>query len=345
MKYSVASIDLDRNKKDIILLWKNNFPHLPQERYDWIYQKNPEGKAFSWIAFESESGSSVGAVSLFPRKMKVMGRRVSVGIAGDFAVNQEHRGLNAALKLQRALVTSRSQNGFEFIYGISNKKTEPVQLRVGYIKLGKIERWAKLLKSRNYLKPSSLHWLLSRPLDYVMRKLSRETRYQRSESYSVQSIDFFDPRFDLFWEKASKQFKIIGERSREYLNWRYVKSPHQNYQVFSLIQKDNQEVLGYIVYYLQDEVVYVVDILFSDFDFILESLLAEFILCLRVQEVGSISILLFGCPLLAKKLKSFGFYPREEESSILIYLDKSSPCADIVLQGSNWLLLEGDRDI
>ena len=345
MNYLVISADLDKNKEGILLVWEKNFPHLPSQRYDWIYQKNPDGKAFSWIALETEKRTSVGTVSLFPRKMRIMGREVWVGIAGDFAVNREHRGSNVAIKLQRAVTASLNQNNFELIFGISNRKAELVQLRVGYLLLGKIDRWAKLLKTRRYFKASALHWLVSKPLDFIMKILSKEARYRRGKNYAIQSLNSFDQRFDHLWEKASKQFKIIGQRSKEYLNWRYGKSPHRNYHIFSLIHKDTQEIWGYIVYYLQDQVCFIADMLFLDFGSTFETLLSEFILYLRSQDVESISILLFGCPTLAEKLRSFGFHPREEDSSVMIYLDKNYPCADFILNRNNWLLLEGDRDI
>ena len=345
MNYSVTSADLDRDKDDILLLLKKNFPDIPPERYDSIYQKNPDGKALSWTALETNTGSLVGTTSLFPRKMIIAGKTVKVGIAGDFAVNQEHRGSNVAIKLQRAVIASLNQNDFEFIYGISNRKAEPVQLRVGYVLLGKTDRWAKLLKTRRYFKASALHWLVSRPLDFIMKILSKEARYRRGEGYTIQRLNSFDQRFDLLWKKASKQFNIISERSKEYLNWRYGKSPHRNYHIFSLIHKDTQEIWGYIVYYFQDQVCFIADMLFLDFGSTFETLLSEFILYLRGQDVESISILLFGCPPLAKKLKSFGFSCREKESSILVYLDKNFPYADLVLNNNNWLLLEGDRDI
>ena len=158
-------------------------------------------------------------------------------------------------------------------------------------------------------------------------------------------MNSFDERFDLLWKKASGQFNIIGERSKDYLNWRYVQSPHENYHIFSLLHKNEQEILGYIVYYLKDKVGFIADMLFLNFDSALESLLSEFILYLRGQDVESISVLLFGCPPLAKKLRSFGFFRREEDSMILVYLNKNSPHADYILNSSNWLLLEGDRDI
>lgn len=345
MNYLVISADLDKNKEGILLVWEKNFPHLPSQRYDWIYQKNPDGRAFSWIALETKSRSLVGSASLFPRRININGRTILAGIAGDFAVNQEHRNLNAAIKLQRAVVACLGQNSLEFIYGISNRKSEPAQLRAGYVLLGKIERWAKLLKIRKYFKPPFPHWLISRPLDSILRALSRETRYRKGESYTVHRLEFFDQRFDHLWDKASKQFKIIGQRSKEYLNWRYGKSPHRNYHIFSLIHKDTQEIWGYIVYYLQDQVCFIADMLFLDFGSTFETLLSEFILYLRGQDVESISILLFGCPTLAEKLRSFGFHPREEDSSVMIYLDKNYPCSDFILNRNNWLLLEGDRDI
>lgn len=345
MDYSVTNLDLDRNRDDIARLLEGNFPDLPQERYDWIYLRNPQGKALSWAVLESTSGALVGTTSLFPRKMNVDGKTVRAGIAGDFAVNREHRGSTAAIRLQRAVVTGMNQSEFEFIYGISNKKAEPVQLRVGYVLLGKMDRWAKLLRTRKYFKASVLRWLVSRPLDLMMKHLSKEKRYQRPEGYTIEKSTSFDQRFDLLWKRASRQFNLIGERSKDYLNWRYGQSPHEGYQIFSLLHKNEQEILGYVIYYLKGKVGVIADMLFLNFDSALESLLSEFIHYLREQDVESISILLFGCPSLEKKLKSFDFVRRDEESRILVYPAKNSPNAEFVLNTENWFLLEGDRDI
>ena len=152
MNYLVTRTDLGQEKEDIVLLWGRNFPDLPQERYDWIYQKNPCGKALNWAARETGSGSLIGSASLFPRKMNLTGKTVTVGIAGDFAVDQEHRGSNVAIKLQRAVAASMTENDFGLIYGISNRKSEPVQRRVGYVSLCKMDRWAKPLKTAKYFK-------------------------------------------------------------------------------------------------------------------------------------------------------------------------------------------------
>jgi predicted N-acetyltransferase YhbS len=345
MKYSVTRTDLEKDGNDIVLLWKRNFPDLPKGRYDWIYQKNPHGKALSWVAREAESGSLVGTASLFPRKMNLNGRTVTVGIAGDFAVNQEHRGSNVAIKLQRAVTTGMAENDLGLIYGISNSKSEPVQRRVGYVLLGRMDRWAKPLKTTKYFKTAPLRQWVSKPLDSIMRNLSKEARCRRAEGYVIQELDSFDQRFDRLWERASGQFDIIGERSRDYLNWRYRRSPHRSYHVFSLIREDNQEPCGYVVYYLQDKVSYIADLLFLDFGSGLDDLLSSFILHLREQSVESLSILLFGCPPLAKKLKSFDFVPRDKESRVLVYLDSNSPQTEFALNPDNWFLLEGDRDI
>jgi hypothetical protein len=345
MNYSVTRTDLDKDRNDIILLWKRNFPDLPQKRYDWIYQKNPHGKALSWMAREIGSESPVGCASLFPRKMNLNGKTVKVGIAGDFAVNQEHRGFNLALMLQRAVAAGVAENGLGLTYGISNEKSEPVQRRVGYVLLGKMDRWAKVLKTTKYFESFPLGGLISKPLDFVMQGLSREGRRPKAGGYAIQELDSFDERFDRLWKRASGQFSIIGERSKDYLNWRYGKSPHKSCRILSLIKKDSHEIRGYVVYYSENKVGFIVDMLFAGFDSDLDSLLSESILYLRGQKVESVSILLFGCPSLAKKLKSFGFFLRKEESRILVYLDRNSPHADCVLNRENWFLLEGDRDI
>jgi hypothetical protein len=345
MNYLVVKADLEKNRNDILSLWGKNFPELPPERYDWIYYNNPDGKALNWIALENCSGSFVGTTSIFPRTMKAGSELVLAGIAGDFAVNRENRGTSIAVMLQRAVTTSINQNNLKLIYGFPNRKAELVQLRAGYISIGRISRWAKLLKTNKFLKTPVLQKVVSRPLDFMMKGLSKETRYRGMESYATQISNSFDQRFDQFWVEASKQFNIIAERSKDHLNWRYLGSPHKEYCIFLLTSKDHSDIYGYIVYYLKDKVGFIADMLFLNFGAALETLLSEFILHLRSQNVESISILLFGCPPLAEKLKTFGFHLRERESNILVYLDKDFPFRDLVLNENNWFLLEGDRDI
>jgi hypothetical protein len=74
--------------------------------------------------------------------------------------------------------------------------------------------------------------------------------------------DLFDERFDILWKKASKQFNMNGERSSKFLNWRYKQSYLHDYKIFCILD-DGKELVGYIVYSVEDSICFVSDMLFG----------------------------------------------------------------------------------
>jgi len=122
MSYSVIKADVQEDRHLILSVWERNFKDVPQERYRWFYENNPYGPASSWLVTDQKTNSVVGSTALFPRRMNLNGEKVLVGIAADFAVNQEHRSLSPALKLQKAVISGCKENKVEFIYGFSNEQ-------------------------------------------------------------------------------------------------------------------------------------------------------------------------------------------------------------------------------
>jgi hypothetical protein len=348
MSYSLIKADVREDRQKVFSVWKKNFKDIPQERYRWFYENNPYGQALTWLAKDQKTNSIVGSTALFPRRINLNGRIAKAGIAADFAVNQEHRSLSAALKLQKAVISECKESKMEFIYGFPNEQSEAVLLRVGYKKLGQVQRLAKVLRTKSKLKkylPLPGVALLSIPLDFILALFSKERSYAKSNDFEIQLPKRFDERFDSLWEEAKSQFGVIGERNGQYLNWKYVDNPHKEYHIFSLVQKDGKKILGFVVFYLQDNNCFVADLLCVNLDFALKSLLAELIIFLRKEKVDSISISILSPPSLVDNFKGFGFHSREENSKVLIYIDGESPNFSFVTNAENWFLLEGDRDI
>lgn len=348
-KYRIVKADIEKNKDDLLPVLKRNLKDISGEHYVWNYTASPYGNAHCWLASEESSGRCVGSGTLFPRRMFVEGKSVYGAIAGDFAVDKEHRAYGPALKLQRTIQSAHKDTGLEFIYGVPNKLSEPIFLRTGYSELGKYSRFIKILKAeyklRQYLPPASVTRMFSGIIDLGLKGFSREIRYRRPRNVSIEMPAFFDERFDLLWKKVFSQFKIVGERNSKVLNWRYKESPHHDYRIFALIDHE-QYIDGYIVYYTENSACYIADVLFVDSESIRDSLFAEFILYMRREGIGSISIHYLGGGLLSRQLRNFGFFlVKEEDSSVLVYSDKTSPLTPYLLQGDNWYFLEGDIDI
>ena len=186
--------------------------------------------------------------------------------------------------------------------------------------------------------------MFSLVVDVPIKFFSKEKHYQKTFNYSVEIPEFFDDRFDAFWKKASKQFNIIGERTSNFLNWRFKKSPSQEYKIFCIVD-DKKDILGYIVfYYYKDNICNIVDMLFLTSENILDSLLAEFAIYARVNGVGAIVIRYLGNRLLEEKLKEFNFFIIEKDCTNMVIYSPDFPFESYLLDKQNWYFFTGDND-
>jgi hypothetical protein len=186
--------------------------------------------------------------------------------------------------------------------------------------------------------------IFSQLIDIPIKIFSKENHYKKTYNYSVEIIHFFDDRFDVFWKKASKQFNIIGERTSDFLNWRYRESPSQDYKIFCIVD-DKKNILGYIVfYYFKEDICYIVDMLFLKSENILNSLLAEFTLYARANGVEAIVIRYLGNNLLVDKLKEFNFFIIDKESTDMVIYSPDFSFGSYLLDEKNWHFFTGDTD-
>jgi hypothetical protein len=357
-KYTITEGDLKSDKEEIVNLLIKNMKGQTKNTYEWNYEKNPYGNAICWCARDESSDSLVGSAAYFPRKVFLKGGPVNAAIAADFVVNEEHRVYGPALKLQREGHSKLKENGFRLVYGVPNDLGRLFFFRIGYKKMGKIDTFIKIIKtqrlSKGYLlqslpqtkgskviNPILTSKISLKVIDFIVKLRSKERRHKKMNKYSVETPKFFDERFDVFWKKAKNQFDIIGERSSTFLNWRYIESPLQEYKIFCI--KDGKEnIEGYVVYYFKDNRYYVVDMLFSNRNDALNSLLAEFSLYARANEIGAIIIHYLGNSIFENRIKDYNFrLVNKEVGEVLIHSPNTSLDSDIHNK-DNWHFLTGD---
>ena len=119
-----------------------------EARYAKYYERNPLGPPSFFLARETESQAYVGMAAVFPTRLRVFGELVPGAISGDFAVDDGHRGFGPSVALQRAVVSALGENGLRCAYGYPNEHSEPIVKRVGYVDLGRLTRFVKVLRSR-----------------------------------------------------------------------------------------------------------------------------------------------------------------------------------------------------
>jgi len=347
--YQIFKADMNTHREEIQALWERNFPAVPEHRFTWIYENNPRGPAICWLAKDVEQDKVVGATSLFPRKFSIHRSPVLAGIAGDFVVDKEHRGFGPSLALQHTVVSHSQEARFDFLYGISGKQAELVHRRAGYHIVGQVVRMIKPLKVDKYFqRGNGVPWMkknLAKPLNVALSLLSKEQYSAGPKNYRLERISVFDRRFDDLWEKASSRYPVIGERTGEYLNWRFTHTPHKSYTIFTLTHKKDDEILGYIVSHVVNNHAYIADLLCIDNTSVFNTLVSRFLLFVREEGLDSVSITCMGDRAVTKKLKGYGFFMRASNTNVIAYVDPDSPLTSTLSEPNNWYLTEGDNDV
>src|SRR5215213_4134625 len=345
----VAAGDASLDRQDILRL-AGNLPGSPgAERFEKYYDRSPFGPPAVFLAREPASGQAVGMAALLPSRLRVLGEPVAAAISGDFAIDPDHRGLGPALALQRASLKSLAERGMVCAYGCPNPLSEPIVKRVGFVEVGALTRFVKVLRGRLlidlYVRNPGLARALSASsaltADPVLRALSRERRGRHS-GLTFERPAAFDERFDDVWEDTWSRHAITGERSADVLNWKYeldTGSPSP-YSIFAAVEGGGR-VAGYVVYQVKGGVRHVFDIACLESRAAIDALLAGFVVDARREGALGIAFLCLGSlGLLGKRLRSFGFIPRLEDKRLRVYLPEMHADVD-PLQPDNWYFVMG----
>ena len=348
------------NKRDVLGLADRNLPVPPQgheARYLKYYERNPLGPPSLFLARETRSQQFVGLAAAFPTRLRVFGELVPAVIGGDFAVDDGHRGFGPAIALQRAVLSALGENGVRCMYGNPNVFSEPVLDRVGWVDLGRLSRFVKVLKSRvivdRYARSRRLARLAAAlstvGVDPILSVLSRERLHRPKHSFRVEQPDKFDERFSDICESMWRQHAITCDRNPDFLNWKYEKVGPRGgsgvFTVFSLVGMEDR-ILGYIVYRVRNGIRHIVDIVVQPSRTIVDALLSEFILDARRQGAAAINLLYFGsATLLTQRLRTFGFFRRTDPSGLRVYVSGTSPLELDLVKRENWYFLKGDADV
>jgi hypothetical protein len=359
-RYSIIPGDSRAHKRDVLRLADRNLlmPLQGREaRYAKYYEQNPLGPPSFFLARDEQSQRFVGMAAAFPTRLRVFGEVVPGAISGDFAVEDGHRGFGPSVALQRALVSAMDENGVRCAFGYPNEYAEPIVKRVGYVDLGRLTRYVKVLRGRVLVDTYVRSPRLARPLaalsrvglDPLLSVLSRERLHpRRSHGFRVELPEAFDDRFAQVCESTWHEHAITSERTPELLNWKYEKGGGRDrdvYTIFALLRGDDR-VAAYVVYRARGGIRHLVDIAFLPSRAVVDALLSEFILDARTHGVPAITLLHLGsASLLTRRLRTFGFIRRIDESGVWVHAPGSSRLDRALLEAENWYFLTGEADV
>ena len=344
MTYTVCQSDAQADRDRILDLWRENLPQASPDRYSWLYEDGPSA---GWLV-KSDETTTVGAVGMMGRTMKVFDDLLRVGQPIDLNIDARHRTVGPALGLQRALISTVDRGEYDLLYSFPDAGSEPVQRRAGFRLLGDLGRWAKPLSVGNTLSARLRNPLVGRAaasvVGPILKLASPETFYRRPGDIQVHVADHFDSRFDALWETAAGRFPIVSERTSKYLTWRFGRCPDARYRVLC-VSNDQEELLAYLVYRQRRKMIQIGDLFFAEPRHI-DTLLAEFLRLARKQKAEAAIAVYLGGQAVCRRLKHFGFWQRPSQWKAMLYVDRqatpttSGPLFDV----DNWHLTYADID-
>ncbi|MBC7817533.1 MAG: GNAT family N-acetyltransferase [Planctomycetaceae bacterium] len=330
--WRIAQPTLADLREPLLALWNRNLPDASRDRFEWLYGT---GRADGLLLGDRQI---IGGAGLMRRRFAIAGQVIEGGAAIDLNVDAEQRSVGPAMTLARAVMKLADENGVSCLYGFPIPRAAGVLKRCGYRQLGEMSNWTMLLRSEAKLRGvlrSSLAAKLAAPLvDIGLRWKSSESTWRLPQQVMVETPVTFDERFNRLWRTAAQRFGVLGERSSDYLKWRFTKCPELKYECFALTGRGSGELLGYVVWYRSEESICIADLLAVD-DSATELLLAEFTRQARRQRADAIRLSCFAAPQFYAQLEAVGFSRRKDSYPVLVRMPDAA---------SDWYLTMADHD-
>ena len=350
MNHTVYRLSGEEDREELLKFWNENHEKNLDEKYQWIYEGNPAGKAVVFLIKDSKKGECVGCQAVFSRQFSIKGANLRAASVGGLFVNKEYRTLWPALELGRKIISLvQDENEFDLFYGFPNEKAQSVMKFAGFRCLGCQLRIAKPIKTSEELQklhiPKYVIRAISPLLDAALKICSFETWYRSKEGFICEELSHFDERFDRLWLESKSRFQALGERTSEYLTWKFLENPDTEHKIFAIASSDKTEVKGYIIYCDDEGSINMRDFIFPEDKRAFRIFLTHFLRHVRKVSPKSILIQLLENKEMVHLFRKFGFVKRKSDLNAYYCCNEHVLKRFPVLEDSeNWLLLNSDLD-
>lgn len=230
MGYTVSQADLASDRDSVLRIWTENVPWFtPDEhvrRFDW-YLQNPHGPNRIFLAHDEDSGTSIGTIGIALRAIDVGERRLLAGNAVDIAVDAEHRTVQPALLLARAVKACLSAE-MPLIWATPNESSTGVLLRAGFKNEGEGYAYTKRLSFRRTLRQHGLPQLVTRIAAWGL-DLGLRIRNRQATQSTPRMLRADDPALGELLASGHPRSPVNFVRTPELLHWVYEQSPYRRY--------------------------------------------------------------------------------------------------------------------
>lgn len=220
--------------KDLIELFSLVTPELEVDlkKWRWKYLDNPSKE--NLIAVYEEDGKIVSEEAIAPLKFYYKGEILKIGHSVDSMTLKEFRGKGIFKKLALLTLKEGAERGYSFFYGFPNPNSKPIYLnKLNWKLIGNIRRWIFPLNLNFLSTKFKVNLSFVNPIFKIGKNLIKPKR-------EFKRVYDFENR-DRYLQILKNHYDMFILRNEEFLNWRYLKHPYYNYDIFS--DSDNLFVL------------------------------------------------------------------------------------------------------
>ena len=148
------------------------------------------------------------------------------------------------------------------------------------------------------------------------------------------------------WTRGSSNYRLAGERTAAYLNWRYATRSSSPRQFFCVQERGASDLLGYVVFSRRGNKIVVHDLFAESPEEDAERILLQFTRDMRRDGCDSVFALYFGDPRLEHAFNHSGFLTRSipERSVMVLTRALSDEQARCLTGPETWCLFDGEMD-
>jgi hypothetical protein len=192
------------------------------QRLAWLYERNPAGRAITWIA--SERGEVAGCTSYFPWRMQVDGVPIRGALGGDGYVRPKFRRRGLGGLLHDAARRGMLDNDIGCMYGAPGAMNVTPLKNAGSRYIGDVARWARPVRG-------AALGIAQRPFDGVVRALLKPHRLQPR----LEPLERNDARVDAVWTAFAPTVGVCAIRDSAFYTWKFIDSPSGKQPAFAIM--------------------------------------------------------------------------------------------------------------
>jgi hypothetical protein len=319
------------------------------DTFVWKYDSNPHGPAVSRVACD-EQGAIVGGYSYMPRRFLRDGEPIVLMQASDAMTMPDWRGQGIFTGLDDIVCEACGDAGVPLTWAYSGRLSLKGFLRNGWKLIGYAPIWRYRFRSRRGLlrlgRVGPLAASIAPLLDVFLGWRDKSRFPSRGADTELVRIDRFEPDVDALFARCAPRTGLVGERSAEWLNWRYVDNPSRRQQCFGWMR--DGELAGYLVVEFREGHAWLVDHMAADED-VRRALLHGFTAAAHAEGLEEVTALQFEHDPAVRPLLSLGYRRARGELPfrarfpfIVRTCRADAPGEDLDM--ARWRLADGDRD-